>query len=54
MLKMSNNRVEKNVPEDGCVRLLIVTEKQFGNMKFLVGDAKECEKKEMFAEVLMW
>ncbi len=31
------NRIKKNLPEEGNVRLLCVTEKQYADMKLLVG-----------------
>ena len=36
--------VEKNLPPNGNVRVLIITEKQFDNMKILVGEVSFNEK----------
>lgn len=37
-------RVRQNLPGDGCVRALQVTEKQFSRMELLLGFAKKTEK----------
>ena len=37
-------RLQKNLPPHGCVRLLQVTEKQYGRMRLLVGDMPVMEK----------
>lgn len=38
------NRLNKNLPPKGSVRFLQITEKQFEEMKFLVGSPKTNEK----------
>lgn len=38
------NRLENNLPSKGSVRYLKITEKQFSEMKFLVGIPKKQEK----------
>lgn len=38
-------RLKKNLPPKGSVRFLQVTEKQYSEMKFLVGNQKPQEKK---------
>lgn len=38
------NRLQKNIPPKGSVRYLQITEKQYTEMKFLVGSAKKQEK----------
>jgi len=38
-------RLQKNLPPEGSVRCLIISEKQFAEMKLLVGDQKPQEKK---------
>lgn len=38
-------RIQKITPEKGNVRLLMVTEKQYAEMKLLVGSRNETEKK---------
>lgn len=38
-------RLKHNLPPRGCVRLLQVTEKQYGRMLLLVGDMPPMEKK---------
>lgn len=37
-------RVERNLPPEGSVRALIVTEKQYAGMRLLLGDAYADEK----------
>lgn len=37
-------RLSENLPSTGCVRLLQVTEQQYGRMKILVGERKRQEK----------
>lgn len=38
-------RLNANLPERGSIRCLIVTEKQYADMKFLVGEPSVKEKK---------
>jgi CRISPR-associated protein Cas2 len=42
--KRLEKRVQKIVPEKGNVRLLVITEKQYQDMKLLVGNKGEVEK----------
>ena len=35
---MHKQRLETNKPENGCVRLLVLTEKQFERMDIIIGD----------------
>ncbi len=42
--KSAIKSVEKNLPPNGNVRVLIITEKQFDNMKILVGKVSFNEK----------
>ena len=37
-------RLKENLPSSGCVRLMQVTEQQYGRMKILVGKRKKQEK----------
>ena len=37
------NRIKKNLPQEGNVRLLCVTEKQYSDMKLLVGSRQTAE-----------
>ena len=39
------NRLKQNLPPEGSVRCLQVSEKQFAKMAFLVGSPKKQEKK---------
>ena len=43
--KRLQKRIEKFLPENGNVRLLIVTEKQYEDMKLLVGCKNQTESK---------
>lgn len=38
-------RLEVNVPKKGCIRTMIVTEKQYESMNVLIGDYTRQEKK---------
>lgn len=37
-------RVKKNVPPEGSVRVLQITDRQYGRMKLLVGGRKKSEQ----------
>ncbi len=39
-----SNRIEKSVPNEGHIRLLQVTEKQYEDMKILIGCKSQTEK----------
>ena len=41
--KRLENRIKKNLPQEGNVRLLCVTEKQYSDMKLLVGSRQTAE-----------
>lgn len=44
---MANNymaKIEKNIPPDGAIRGLIITEKQYEKMKIFLGDKSKNEK----------
>lgn len=45
MAKKFSYQLEKHVPKKGSVRMLVLTEKQFGDMKLLVGDPLPNEEK---------
>lgn len=38
--KLVSKQVRKNIPCDGLVQMLVVTEKQFGSMEILVGNVQ--------------
>lgn len=44
-LQKHYTRLRKNLPEEGHIRCLEVTEKQFTSMKLLIGEQKPREKK---------
>lgn len=48
------NRLEKNLPAKGSVRFLQITERQYANMKFLVGVPTKKEKKVSNAQILLF
>ncbi len=33
-------QIKKNLPKDGLVQMLVITEKQFGDMEFLIGSSQ--------------
>ena len=37
-------RLYSNVPDNGCVRLLVITEKQYESMEILVGKLTPCDQ----------
>lgn len=43
-VKRIENKIRKFLPKEGNIRLLSVTEKQYQDMKVLVGGKKETEK----------
>lgn len=45
MAKKHENRLKSIVPHKGSIRVLRITEKQFNNMKILVGYLDDSEKK---------
>lgn len=45
MAKKYIQLLEKSVPQKGSVRALVLTEKQFSEMKLLVGEVSPVEKK---------
>ncbi|KXK26410.1 MAG: hypothetical protein TR69_WS6001000413 [candidate division WS6 bacterium OLB20] len=47
-------RLESNLPDDGSVRAMVVTERQFENMKILVGTKTLQELKVPTGQVLMF
>ncbi len=47
-------RLQANLPPDGSVRSLTVTEKQFASMKMLVGSPKRQEKKVNSDQMLLF
>ena len=47
-------RLDKNLPPEGSVRCLQVTEKQFVEMKMLVGKRKKQEKKVDACQMLLF
>ncbi|MGX7417615.1 CRISPR-associated endonuclease Cas2 [Carnobacterium gallinarum] len=45
MVKKYEHKLERHLPNQGSVRMVCMTEKQFSSMKLLVGDDLENEKK---------
>ena len=45
MVKKYERKIERHLPNKGSVRMVSLTEKQYSNMKLLVGDDLENEKK---------
>ena len=37
-VEQHKKRLEENKPDNGCVRLLVLTEKQFERMEIIIGD----------------
>lgn len=44
VLKYQRNKLIQNVPPNGYVDTLVVTEKQYTNMEMIVGDTKRTEQ----------
>ncbi len=40
MANLLKNRIKKNAPEKGLVQMLLVTEKQFAGIEYVVGESK--------------
>ena len=47
------NRIKNNLPPDGSVRVLTVTEKQFASMEILVGEKTKQEEKVDCVQLLL-
>lgn len=47
-------RIQKYLPPEGNVRLMTVTEKQFANMKLLVGDPPKNEEKVTYEQLSLF
>lgn len=48
------NRIMQNLPSSGNVRILQITEKQYGRMQILVGKKSETEKKVTNNQLLLF
>lgn len=53
-LEKHNKRLCKHLPEEGSIRCLEITEKQFINMSLLVGELKPQEKKVNSNQLLLF
>ncbi|WP_037588431.1 CRISPR-associated endonuclease Cas2 [Stenoxybacter acetivorans] len=53
-LQKHNKRLSANLPEEGSVRCLEVTEKQFAAMQLLLGELKVVEKKVNADQLLLF
>ncbi len=42
--KRLEKRIQKFIPEKGNIRLLVITEKQYDDMKIFIGSKSETEK----------
>lgn len=53
-LQKHNKRLCQNLPEEGSVRCLEVTEKQYASMKVLLGELKSQEKRVNADQLLLF
>lgn len=53
-LQKHHNRLRHNLPEEGYVRCMEVTEKQYAGMAILLGDRKRQEKKVNAQQLLLF
>lgn len=53
-LEKHNKRLREHLPEDGAIRCLEVTEKQFASMTILLGELKTQEKKVNANQMLLF
>ncbi|MBN6066432.1 CRISPR-associated endonuclease Cas2 [Aggregatibacter actinomycetemcomitans] len=53
-LEKHNRRLSQNLPENGSIRCLEVTEKQYAGMSILVGEVKIQEKKVNANQLLLF
>lgn len=44
MVELHKKRLKANVPDDGSIRVLVITEKQYENVEILLGRKSKCEK----------
>lgn len=45
------SRIRDNTPENGSVRMLVITEKQYERMEILIGDLVNEEKQQVFEQL---
>ena len=44
MVELHKQRIKNSVPEEGSIRLLVITEKQYQNLEILLGKKVKYEK----------
>lgn len=44
MVELHKNRLRLNIPEDGSIRVLVITERQYENVEILLGKKSHYEK----------
>lgn len=47
-------RLNGNIPEEGSIRVLSITEKQYASMKILVGEVSKQEKKNKTNQIMLF
>lgn len=52
-VKTHENRVRRNLPENGSVRLLTITEKQYGSMQILLGNFKQADEPVSYEQITL-
>ena len=52
-VKAHTNRLKQNLPKNGSVRLLTITEKQYESIEILLGEYKQCDVSESFEQLTL-
>ena len=52
-IKTHEDRLSKNLPDNGSVRLLVITEKQFESIRIMVGELKQCDESVSFQQLTL-
>lgn len=52
-VKTHESRLNKNLPDNGSVRLLVITEKQYESIKIKVGELKQCDETVSFQQLTL-
>lgn len=52
-VRTHEDRLNKNLPNNGSVRLLVITEKQFESIRIMVGELKQCDETVSFEQLTL-
>lgn len=52
-VKTHEDRVSKNLPPNGSIRMLTITEKQYESMKILLGERKQADEEVRYEQITL-